>query len=123
MAKRKTATAAQLVDWRIGHHIEAAGTMIADALNRVAVEMAHANTLRAEEIALRREHLLAVLESKTVADKAAQRLLGMVPDFMPFHDLRPPKGRDLHDLRDAADASERGPEWVKDVLADTEKSS
>jgi hypothetical protein len=121
MAKRKTATAAQMVDWRIGHHVEAAGTMIADALNRIAVEMVHANRLHAQEIELRREHLLSVLESKATADKAAQRLLGMVPDFVPFHDLRSPKGRDLHDLRDAADASERGPEWVKDVLAEERK--
>lgn len=116
MAKRKTrATPAQLVDWRIGHHVEAAGAMVSDALNRVAAAMEQRNRLQAMEVDLRREHLMAVLESKATADRAAQRLLGMVPDMGRggFFDLRDvPKGRDPHD------EERRGPDWVKDVLTE-----
>jgi hypothetical protein len=117
MAKRKMATAAQLADWRIGHHVEAAGKMIAAALNRIADQMEADHALKAAEVDLRREHLLHVLESKAMADRAAQRLMGLIPDGG-FVDLR---GRTTHDLRDAAEASERkGPDWLKDVLADAD---
>lgn len=116
MAKRKRkATTAELIDWRMGHHIEAAAQTISRAFHRVADELARANQLQAEELEIRREHLLSVLESKTLADKAAQRLMGLMPDLPGIvHDLRP-KGRDLHDL---GDGPRPGPEWVKDVLDD-----
>lgn len=110
--RKKTATPAQLVDWRIGHHVEAAGAMVSDALNRIAAAMEQGNRLHAMEVDLRREHLMAVLESKATADRAAQRLLGMVPDFGRggFVDLREGNPNKV-------DHVERGPEWVKDVLA------
>ena len=119
MAKRKKATVAQLVDWRLGHHIEAAGKMIAesnmmiaDALRRIAAQMEADHALQAAEVDLRREHLLSVLESKAMADRAAQRLMGMIPDgAAAFVDLRR-EGK----LRENGE-EERGPEWVKDVLA------
>lgn len=111
---RKKATDQQLIDWRIGHHVEAAGKMIADALNRVADEMARGNRLHVEEVDLRRAHLMAVLESKEMSDRAAQRLLGMVPEMgQGFVDLRTPRPPDAPDgvRRD-------GPDWVRDVLED-----
>lgn len=105
----------KLVDWRIGHHIEAAGAMIAATLNRIADQMEKDHALKAAEVNLRREHLLHVLESKTMADRAAQRLMGLIPDDGVV-DLR---GRTTHDLRDAVDARERkGPDWISDVLAE-----
>ena len=118
MAKRKKVTAAQLVDWRLGHHIEAAGKMIAesnmmiaDALRCIAGQMEADHVLQAAEVDLRREHLLSVLESKAVADRAAHRLMGMIPDGAAFVDLRR-EGKPPEDGEAA-----RGPEWVKDVLA------
>lgn len=111
MAKRKKGTAAQLVRWHLGIHIEAAGKEIAVALHRIAAQMERDHALKAAEVDLRREHLLNVLESKAMADRAAQRLMGMIPDGAAFVDLRrggkPPE-----------DGETRGPEWVKDVLAD-----
>lgn len=115
---KKKATPEQLVDWRMGHHIEAAGKMIADALNRIADQMAADHQLQAAEVDLRREHLLSVLESKAMADRAAQKLMGLMPDgpgFVRLHDLREPKGRDLHDL---GDEPRPGPDWIKDVLTE-----
>lgn len=109
---KKQPTPEQLVDWRIGHHIEAAGRMIADALNRIADQMERDRKVHLAEVDLRREHLLSVLESKAMADRAAQKLMGLMPDGIAFHDLREPKGRDLHE------DERKGPEWVKDVLAD-----
>lgn len=126
MAKRKRkATTAQLVDWRIGHHVEAAGKMIADALNRIADQMAADHRLQAAEVELRREHLLSVLESKAMADKAAQKIMGLMPDLgFRVHDLR--GGYKPSDCTCAATDGKdcpipfhqevRGPEWVKDVL-------
>ena len=111
---KKKATPEQLVDWRMGHHIEAAGKMIADALNRIADQMAADHALKAAEVDLRREHLLSVLESKAMADRAAQRLMGMIPDGAAFVDLR--RGGKLPEDGEAS----RGPEWVKDVLADAD---
>lgn len=104
---RKKATDQQLIDWRIGHHVEAAGKMIADALGRVADEMAKGNRLHAEEVELRREHLMAVLESKAMADRAAQRMLGMLPEM---------HGIDLRGPRPENGEERKGPDWVRDVL-------
>lgn len=106
MTKRKTATAAQLADWRIGHHIEAAGKMIAAALNRIADQMERDHPLKAAEVDLRREHLINVLEQRAAADRAAQKLMGLIPEvpgFMRVHDLREPKD----------ETERRGPDWLK----------
>ena len=113
--RKRKATTAELIDWRLGHHIEAAAQLISEAFNRMTEELAHANVLHREELDIRREHLLSVLESKAMADKAAQRLLGIMPDIS-MYDLRSPKGRNLADLS-AAD-EQRGPDWIKDVLAE-----
>ena len=128
---KKKATPEQLVDWRMGHHIEAAGKMIADALNRIADQMARDHVLKAAEVDLRREHLLSVLESKAMADRAAQRLMGMIPDGAAFVDLRrggkPGECRcaetDGKDCPIPLHQAVRGPEWVKDVLADADAHS
>lgn len=115
---RKKGTPAQLADWRIGHHIEAAGKMIADALHRIAAQMEADHALKAAEVDLRREHLLNVLESKAMADWAAQKLMGLIPEvpgFLRVHDLRESKGPDR-----PSNPTGAGAEWVKDVLAEAD---
>ena len=125
--RTRKATTAELIDWRIGHHIEAAAQMISDAFNRMTSELARANLLHSEELEIRREHLLSVLESKAMADKAAQKIMGLMPDLgIRVHDLR--GGYKPTDCTCAAtDGKEcpipfhqevRGPDWIKDVLAE-----
>lgn len=111
--RKRKATTAELIDWRLGHHIEAAAKLVSDAFNRIADQLARANDLQATEIDIRREHLLSVLESKAMADRAAQRLMGMIPDGAAFVDLR-------RSGKPSEDGETRGPEWVKDVLADAD---
>ena len=62
-----------LVDWRIGYHVEAGAKLIAGALHRIANAME-------EENVLRREHLAVALESRDVANRAAERLLNFWRD-------------------------------------------
>jgi len=132
MAKRKRkATTAELIDWRIGHNIEAAAKLVSASFDRIAAAIMEANALQLQELAIRREHLLSVLESKAMADKAAQKIMGLMPDL----------GIRVHDLRGsfkpsdctcaATDGKEcpipfhqevRGPEWVKDVLTEEKPS-
>lgn len=98
--RRRKGTPAQLADWRIGHHVEAAGAMVSEALNRIGAAMEQANKIHAEEVELRREHLMTVLESKAVADRAAQRMLGLMGGEVPKDETVP----------------REGPSWVKDFL-------
>lgn len=114
---KKKATPEQLVDWRIGHHVEAAGKMIADALHRIADQMERDHQLHAAEVDLRREQVLSVLESKAMADRAAQKLMGLMPDL-------PSSGGDSilgPEWPPQLKPFDRmGPEWVKNVLADAD---
>lgn len=100
----------RLVDWRIGHHVEAGAKLIAGALHRIANAMEEDNVIR-------REHLAVTLEQRDVANRAAERLLGLGMYGSPMKPV---------DLREAGDEV-KGPEWVKDVIADrdahTEKQS
>jgi hypothetical protein len=128
-SKAKTPSDMQsLVDWRVGYHIEAAAKLVSASFNRIADAIVEANALQLQELAIRREHLLSVLESKTMADKAAQKIMGLMPDLgIRVHDLR--GGYKPTDCTcEATDGKTcpipfhqevRGPEWVKDVLDDT----
>lgn len=105
----------QLFMWRIGHHIEAAAKIVGgsimalaksvDAQNvrwdRIASAMERENMLREQEVQLRREHVMYVLEQRDLASRAAERIMGLGG---PFAFTREP-GEDRKE-----------PDWLQDVL-------
>lgn len=108
--RKQKATTAELIDWRIGHHIEAAAKLVSASFDRIAAAIVEANALQLQELAIRREHLLSVLESKAMADKAAQKIMGLKPSDCTC------AATDGKDCPIPLHQEVRGPEWVKDVL-------
>lgn len=108
----------RIIDWRLGHHIEAAAKIIGGAImalarsvdaqnarwDRIAGAMERENVLREQEIQIRREHVSYVLEQRDMAARAAERIMGLG-----FYGR--PKAKDGEEQ-----PSPIPPEWLEEVL-------
>lgn len=76
-----------LIDWRIGHHIEAGASLIAHALNRIADGYAESNTIQRRLVQLQEENIQMGKVMREMADSFLRGPGGVEPTREP---IRPP---------------------------------